>query len=163
MMLTRKYIVSTSKQVAPTQNGIEWGELLDGTRSRTSVVWHVDKLFPVQAGTYRQLLQDNGYSDYEIDYTYIVATKESSPRIDVWSITDEAMDKGLDIFLENLVLANDYITGKQTAPVVYDDSPWAHKLTLKTPNKLVAEVLEEDKEKDLNTLKEGEQLFTGVI
>ena len=151
----------TSK--AYPQNGIDWGTLIDGQRDKCSVAWHVEKLFPMQAGVYRKLLQDNGYSDFDIDYTYIVVTKEASPRIDVWNITNEAMDKGLELFLDNLVLANDYITGKQEAPIVYDDSAWAHKLTLKTPNKLVAEVMETEEEQENNLISNGKEMFAGVI
>ncbi|HJG66986.1 MAG TPA: PD-(D/E)XK nuclease-like domain-containing protein [Staphylococcus ureilyticus] len=142
------------------QNGIEWGTMLDGSQKKTSVAWHVEKLFPVQAGVYRQLLQDNGYSDYKIDYTYIVMTKETSPRIDIWNITDKAMNKGLDIFFENLVLANKYITGQAVAPIIFDDSAWAHEKSLERPNVLLAD-LEEDDEEVLDY--QEKKLFTGIV
>ena len=142
------------------QNGIEWGTMLDGSQKKTSVAWHVEKLFPVQAGVYRQLLQDNGYSDYKIDYTYIVMTKETSPRIDIWNITDKAMNKGLDIFFENLVLANKYITGQVVAPIIFDDSAWAHEKSLERPNVLLAD-LEEDDEEVLDY--QEKKLFTGIV
>lgn len=148
------------------QSGIDWGDLIDGTHTKSCVAWHVEKMFPMQAGVYRQLLLDNGYQDYTIDYTYIVVTKESSPRIDTWHIDPEAMDEGLAIFQENLLKADTYIKGQVKAPVVYDDSAWAHRLTIAHPNQLsvstTAEEVEEVDEITGITEKEGQQ-FTGVI
>lgn len=121
------------------QSGVDWGTLFDGTRKKCSVAWHADKAFAWQAGTYRQLLRDNGYADYSIDYTYIVGTKEASPRIDVWVISPEAMDLGFQLFASNLLLADKYIKGEKIAPVIFDGSQWANQKTIKKPN--ILEVL----------------------
>lgn len=145
------------------QNGIDWGTMLDGTRAKSCVAWHAEKMFPMQAGVYRQLLLDNGYQGYSIDYTYIVVTKESSPRIDTWNIEPQAMDEGLAIFQENLLKADAYINGQLEAPVVYDDSAWAHRLTIAEPNHLSVGATAEETDVITGITEKEDEQFTGVI
>lgn len=120
-------------------DGYDWGEDINGKRAFSSVAWHNDKLFPWQAGVYRELLRQNGYADYKIVYRYIVMTKEKEPRLDVWTITDKAMDEGFKDFRVNLTLADAYIKGELEAPVVKDGSAWFNRRTQKTGNSLVAD------------------------
>ena len=76
------YDYKTAKSYDPS--GWAWGDDIFGKHRFMPVEWTVEKLFPWQAGVYRQLLLDNGYHDYTIDYHYIVVTKEKTPRLDIF-------------------------------------------------------------------------------
>lgn len=120
-------------------SGIDWYTTYNGDKTKGQVIWDVTKLYPVQAGVYRNLLNQNGYEGYDVEYSYIVLTKEKTPRIDVWKISDKAMDKGFDIFKQALVDANTYITEDVPVPAINDDSEWAKRRTWDNPNVLVVE------------------------
>lgn len=126
-------------------SGIDWYDTYTGERTKGQIIWDVTKLYPVQAGVYRNLLLQNGYEGYNIEYSYIVITKESTPRIDVWKISDEAMEKGFDIFKTALVDADTYINDETVVvPVIDDDSVWAKRRTWEKPNILTVD--NEDKD-----------------
>lgn len=127
----------TSKKYDPS--GLDWYEDINGERKHGLVIWENSKLYPIQAGVYRELLRQNGYQDYEIKYSFDVITKEATPRIDVWKISSEAMNEGWDMFTEGLLNAHKYITGQEKPPVINDGSAWANKRTWEKPNVLVAE------------------------
>ena len=128
-----------------TASGIDWYDTYTGERTKGQIIWDVTKLYPVQAGVYRNLLLQNGYEGYNIEYSYIVITKESTPRIDVWKISDEAMEKGFDIFKAALVDADTYINDETVVvPVIDDDSVWAKRRTWEKPNILTVD--NEDKD-----------------
>lgn len=124
----------TSSYYDPSGN--DWGTDVSGTRTYGNVAWHAEKLFPWQAGAYRELMRQNGFEDYKIDYRYIVATKEKEPRIDIWAIDDQAMDEGLSAFSSGLIVSNGYVSGTIEAPLVADHSPWFNKQTQKQGNLL---------------------------
>lgn len=127
------YDYKTTRPFDPS--GIEWGTNIDGERRMMPVEWTVEKLFPWQAGVYRELLKANGYRDYKIRYHYLTVTKEDEPRIDVFEIHDDAMDAGFEAFSEWLEKANDYINGKLEAPLYQDGSKYANQQTHTHPLK----------------------------
>lgn len=114
-------------------SGKDWGTDVFGHRRYMPVEWTVEKLFPWQAGVYRQLLRDNGCEKYTIRYHYLVVSKQDVPRIDVFEITPESMDLGFEQFAEWLVKADRYIAGVEEAPLVMDDSNFVHEKTQKNP------------------------------
>lgn len=123
-------------------SGVDWGTTIEGDRKLFDVSWHSDKLFAWQAGTYRHLIQEE--FNLPVYYQYIVATKEEQPRIDIWEITEEAMDYGFELFKENLVKAHEYIIGTRPATFIDDGSPWANKHSQMQGNFLVTELPKED-------------------
>ncbi len=127
------YDYKTTRPFDPS--GYEWGTDINGERRMMPVEWMVEKLFPWQAGVYRELLRVNGYHDYKIRYHYLTVTKENEPRIDVFEIHDDAMDAGFEAFSEWLEKANDYITGKIEAPLLQDGSKYANQQTHQHPLK----------------------------
>lgn len=132
-------------------SGNDWGELISGEREYGSVIWHVEKLFPWQAGAYRELLRQNGYADYEVSYQYLVMTKEKTPRFDIWTLDDETMDSGLEAFRKHLVMANEYVTGKRPTFNTPDGSAFYNLSTQKQGNLLfTGENNTSEKEIDLN-------------
>lgn len=131
------YDYKTSKTFSPS--GYEWGTNIYGKRSYMPVEWEVEKLFPWQAGVYRELLRQNGYVDYQINYKYLVVTKEKTPRFNVFKISDASMDEGFEQFSEYLVRAYKYIKGDLKAPLTQDGSSFANKLSQKAPLEFTSE------------------------
>lgn len=124
------YDYKTSKTFDPS--GYEWGTDIYGKRSYMPVEWEVQKLFPWQAGVYRELLHQNGYQDYQVNYKYLVVTKEKTPRFNIFTISDESMDEGYEQFCNWLIRAYGYINGDLEVPLVQDGSDFAN---LKSHNK----------------------------
>ena len=56
-------------------------------------------------------------------------------------------------------MANKYITGQAVAPIIFDDSAWAHEKSLECPNVLLADLEDDDEVLDYQKKK----LFTGVV
>ena len=125
------YDYKTSKAYDPS--GIEYGTDIFGVKRKMPVEWTVEKLFPWQAGVYRQLLRDNGYADYKLVYRYLVVTKQVVPRLEVFVIDDDCMDLGFEQFATYLLKANDYINGKEVAPLIQDGSDYANQQTYQHP------------------------------
>lgn len=114
-------------------SGMDWGDDIQGNHRYMPIEWMAEKLFPWQAGVYRQLLWDNGYKDYQIRYRYLVITKEKTPRLNVFTISDESMDEGYSQFCDWLVRAHGYIIGDLEAPLIQDGSKYANMQTYKHP------------------------------
>lgn len=125
------YDFKTTRNFDPS--GFEWGTDINGHRSYMPVEWTVEKLFPWQAGIYRELLRENGYADYQINYHYLTVTKQDQPRIDVFEISPEAMDLGFAQFAEALLKAYRIIEGMEKAPLVMDGSDFANRQTIYQP------------------------------
>lgn len=124
------YDYKTSHPFAPY--GMDYVTDIYGNRNYMNVAWSREKLFPWQAGVYRQLLWDNGYADYKIHYHYLVITKELVPRLTVFNITSSAMDQGFAEFTQALIQANEYIK-TQRAPLIQDGSAFANRATYQKP------------------------------
>lgn len=125
------YDYKTSKSF--DSSGYEWGTDIYGKRAYMPVEWEVQKLFPWQAGVYRELLRQNGYQNYHINYKYLVVTKEKTPRFNIFKISDESMDEGYEQFCSWLVRAYGYINGDLEAPLVQDGSEFANLKSHKKP------------------------------
>lgn len=93
-------------------------------RGWINLAWSVQKAFPWQAGVYRELIRQSGayYADYPISYRYLVVTKEKVPRLDIWTISNEAMDQGYAAFKKAAFKARKYINGEAEAELRQDDS-----------------------------------------
>lgn len=125
------YDYKTSKSF--DSSGYEWGTDIYGKRAYMPVEWEVQKLFPWQAGVYRELLRQNGYQNYHINYKYLVITKEKTPRFNIFKISDESMNEGYEQFCSWLVRAYGYINGDLEAPLVQDGSEFANLKSHKKP------------------------------
>lgn len=125
------YDYKTSKPFDPS--GFEWGTDINGERKYLPVEWSVEKLFPWQAGTYRELLWQNGFDGFKVNYQYLVVTKEKTPRLSVFDISQESMDLGYQQFTKNLVKANDYILDKKNPPLIQDGSAFANQKSYDKP------------------------------
>lgn len=154
------YDYKTAKSYDPS--GWAWGDDIFGKHRFMPVEWTVEKLFPWQAGVYRQLLLDNGYHDYTIDYHYIVVTKEKTPRLDIFTIDDQSMDIGYKQFCKWLVKANNYINGIEEAPLIADGSAYYNTLTQKEGNKLVSHP-EEGWGQDQEYAEDESEELTGML
>lgn len=128
------YDYKTSHPFAPY--GMDYATDLDGNRNYMNVAWSREKLFPWQAGVYRQLLWDNGYAGFTVHYQYLVITKETTPRLTVFDITSAAMDQGFAEFTQALIQADEYIK-TQRAPLVQDGSAFANRTTYQDPIEIV--------------------------
>lgn len=117
-----------------------------------NLAWSVQKAFPWQAGTYRELIRQSGayYADYPITYRYLVVTKEKVPRLDVWTISNEAMDQGFKAFAKAAFKAQKYITGEEDAELRLDDSNFFNLQTQVEGNQLGADrdLIENEDAKD---------------
>ena len=120
-------------------SGFEWGEDIHGNRGYMPVEWEANKLFPWQAGVYRELLKQNGYRDYQVEYRYLVITKEKVPRFNIFRISDESMDLGYREFCDELVKAYGYINGDLEAPLVQDGSQYANEQSHQHPVEFLSE------------------------
>ena len=117
-------------------NGMDWISTFDNQRVYDSVALDSAKLFAWQAGVYIELLKQNGYADYEFQSRYIVATKQDVPRLDVWTISKDDWESGLDYVKTFTRMAQRYIDGELTAPVIADSSPWYNLRTHGSGNRL---------------------------
>lgn len=121
-------------------SGYDWGKDITGKHQYMPIEWTVEKLFPWQAGVYRQLLWDNGYKDYQIRYKFLVITKEETPRLNVFSISKESMDEGYSQFKYYLILAHGYVSGElKDPPLIQDGSKFANMQSYKHPLNFVSQ------------------------
>lgn len=121
-------------------SGYDWGNDITGKRQYMPIEWTAEKLFPWQAGVYRQLLWDNGYKDYQIRYRFLVITKEKTPRLNVFTISKESMDEGYSQFKYYLILAHGYVSGElKDPPLIQDGSKFANMQSYKHPLSFVSQ------------------------
>lgn len=117
-------------------------------RGWINLAWSTQKAFPWQAGVYRELIRQSKayYADYPIEYRYLVVSKEKVPRLDVWTISDQAMDQGFAAFKKAAFKADKYIRGEMQPELIKDDSNFFNLATQSDGNQLSVDqdVVEDD-------------------
>lgn len=120
-------------------DGFEWIDTIEGKRRYDSVIWDRTKLFPWQASLYKELLlQQEEFAGWNVEYQYIVGTKEKTPRVDIFQMTDEVLNEGLKQFKEALATTDKILKGELEADTIADGSQWYNATTQKNGNLITA-------------------------